>query len=128
MKKAIVIRYPYDRDIFILREEPYGLEDAFAEFNAGSSCECPEFIEAKIRSLSVGDLVWMAGVWNRCESCGWSVLSESEVMEYMTAIEDKLIELRTLEHDPTLPAWFAINDVIYKVNKARKGGRWYSKG
>ena len=128
MKKAIVIRYPYDRDICILREEPYGLEDAFAEFNAGSSCECPEFIEAKIRSLSVGDLVFLDGIWNRCESCGWSAISESEVMEYMTAIENKLIELRTLDNDPTLPPWFAINDVSYKVNKARKGGRWYSKG
>lgn len=125
--KHVIIRYPYDRDFVISRADDYGLEDAFAEFNAGSSCECPEFLEAKIRSLSVGDLVKLEGVWNRCESCGWSVLSDAEVMGYMTAIEDKLIELRTLENDPNLPAWFAINDVVYKVKVATKGGRFYSK-
>ena len=125
--KHVIIRYPYDRDFIISRADDYGLEDAFGEFNAGSSCECPEFLGARIRSLSVGDLVKVDGVWNRCESCGWSAMSDAEVMGYMTAIEDKLIELRTLENDPNLPAWFAINDVVYKVKMARKGGRFYSK-
>ena len=124
---TIIIRYPYDRDITISRDDNYGLEDAFAEFNAGSCHECPEFIEARIRSLSVGDLVKLDGIWNRCENMGWSVMSEAEVMEYMTAIESKLIELRTLENDPNLPAWFAVNDVVYKVKEAKKGGRFYSK-
>jgi len=123
----ITIRYPYDRDINIVRNDRYTLEDAFAEFNAGSSHECEEFISARIRSLSVGDLVKLNGVWSRCESVGWSVMTEAEVMEYMTAIESKLIELRTLENDPNLPAWFAINDVVYKVKVAKKGGRFYSK-
>lgn len=124
--KNVTIRYPYDLDIEIVRPDSYGLEDAFAEFNAGSNQECPEFIEARIRSLSVGDLVKMDGVWNRVESCGWSVMTEQEVMDYMTAIEDKLIELRKLENDPNLPAWFAVNDVMYKVKKARNGGCFYN--
>lgn len=125
--KNITIRYSFDRDITITRPDSYGLENAFDEFNAGSSRECPEFIAARIRSLSVGDLVKMDGVWNRCESCGWLIMTETEVMEYMTAVEDKLIELRTLENDPSLPPWFAINDVIYKIKTAVAGGRWYSK-
>ena len=125
--KDITIRYPYDRDITITRDDDYCLEDAFAEFNAGSSRECPEFTEARIRSLSVGDLVRWNGNWYICKSIGWEKMTEEEVMDYMTAIESKLIELRTLENDPNLPPWFAINDVVYKVKKSEAGGRWYYK-
>lgn len=124
--KNITIRYPYDKDINITREDDYGLEDAFAEFNAGSCHECPEFIGAKIRSFSVGDLVGMDGKWFRCESCGWKEMTEQEMMEYMTAIETRLIGLRQVENDPNLPAWFAVNDVVYN-HALRKGGRFYSQ-
>ena len=126
--KDITLRYPYDRDIIITRDDDYTLEDAFAEFNAGSSRECPEFLEARIRSLSVGDLVRWNGNWYICKSIGWEKMTEEAVMDYMTAIESKLIELRTLENDPELPPWFAINDVFYQVKKSEAGSRWYSKG
>jgi hypothetical protein len=124
--KNITIRYPFDRDIEIVRPDTYFLEDAFAEFNAGSGVECYEFRTAKIRSLSVGDLVRINGVWNRVESCGWQIMSDSEVAEYMTAIESRLIELRKVENDSNLPAWFAVNDVVYKVKEAKRGGRFYA--
>jgi hypothetical protein len=76
----------------------------------------------------VGDLVRWNGNWYICKSIGWEKMTEEEVMDYMTAIESKLIELRTLENDPELPPWFAINDVVYKVKKSEAGGRWYYKG
>ena len=125
--KTIIVRYPYDRDFVIQRPDDYGLEGVFAEFNAGSQMECPEFINGKIRSFSVGDLVYMNGWWSRCDSVGWTEISEEEMMEYMTAIETRLIELRKIENDPELPAWFAVNDVVYNVKEIRKGGRFYSK-
>jgi len=116
--KNITIRYPFDRDIEIVRPDGYGLEDAFAEFNAGSGVECYEFRTAKIRSLSVGDLVKIDGVWNRVEGCRWSRMAEWDVAEYMTAIESGLIELRAVENDPSLPVWFAVNDV-YRLKSPR---------
>jgi len=125
--KSIVVRYPYERDFVITRDDSYGKDNVFDEFNAGSNHECPEFIDGKIRSFSVGDLVKVDGQWFRCEMTGWTALTEMEMWEYMLAIETKLIELRTLEGDPDLPAWFAVNDVVYKFKEAKKGGRFYTK-
>ena len=120
--KTITIRFPFDRDITITRHDTYGLEDAFAEFNSGSGQECDEYLEAHIRSFSVGDLVKIDGVWNRCESSGWLAMGDLGVMEYMTAIETKLIELR--KDNPDLSPWFAINDVVYKIKKESRPERW----
>lgn len=107
--KTVIVRYPYERDFTLTVPDAYTIDDVFDEFNYGSGCERDEFVDAGIRSFSVGDLVHIDDCWHRCESVGWKILSDKEMWDYMTAIESKLIQKR--EVNPELPAWFAVNEV-----------------
>jgi len=65
-----------------MTDEPPGealLEHVFGWFNAGSGMECPEFYDANMRSLSVGDYVVVTKLEklfsqvsvHRCDNTGW---------------------------------------------------------
>lgn len=49
-------------------------EQLFAEWNRGSGHESREFLEQKVRSLSVGDLAELDGTYYACKPIGWQEL------------------------------------------------------
>jgi hypothetical protein len=55
------------------------LEATFAAFNGGSGRECPEFLNGKVRSLSVGDFVFVNGTPYKCMNQGWEEVSWEDV-------------------------------------------------
>ena len=55
------------------------LEATFAAFNGGSGRECPEFLNGNVRSLSVGDFVFVNGTPYKCEKVGWKEVSWADV-------------------------------------------------
>jgi len=57
------------------------LEDVFAQFNHGSGAECKEFVDNRMRSLSVGDFVQFEGQWWECKSVGWEMVKSNYVVQ-----------------------------------------------
>lgn len=55
------------------------LEATFAAFNGGSGRECPEFLNGNVRSLSVGDFVFVNGTPYKCMNQGWEEVSWADV-------------------------------------------------
>lgn len=55
------------------------LEATFAAFNGGSGRECPEFLNGNVRSLSVGDFVFVNGTPYKCMKQGWEEVSWEDV-------------------------------------------------
>jgi hypothetical protein len=106
MKKITVI-YPLEKAITIAREEDYTLENVFDEFNFGSGREATEFVDSKMRSLSVGDLVMIDGGIHRCEPVGWKRLTVVESLEYIGGIGLTYGELK--KADPKATPFYAIN-------------------
>lgn len=113
---SVVIKYPAERDFEVYMEgETHEeiLENTFAGFNHGSHQEHPTFLAAKVRSLSVNDLVCVGGFWYQCASVGWAPLTESDVIELEKAVK---------EH-PTYEvhgAWFALSEIVYEQKLAKK--------
>ena len=56
------------------------LEDVFAQFNHGSGAECKEFVDNRMRSLSVGDFVQFEGQWWECKDVGWEMVKSNYVV------------------------------------------------
>jgi hypothetical protein len=57
-----------------------GINDIFSMFNAGSGNECKDFIDQKMRSLSVGDFVQIGGQWWECKPVGWEMVKPNYVI------------------------------------------------
>ena len=55
------------------------LEATFAAFNAGSGRECDVFLNGNVRSLSVGDFVFVNGTPYKCMKVGWREVSWADV-------------------------------------------------
>lgn len=109
MKKHVTIKYPGDRFVNV---HMYGesdmeiLEMVFAGFNHGSGQEYEIFLNSKMRSLSVNDLVQVGSQWYQCQSFGWKEITEEEVAE---------LELAVIRH-PSYEehgAWFALSEIMW---------------
>lgn len=62
------------------------LERVFAEWNAGSRRECEAFVNSRVRSLSVNDIVGIDGCYYQCASAGWVQVSVGYVIELEQAV------------------------------------------
>ena len=58
----------------------FGLEDIFTQFDHGSGNECKEFVDNRMRSLSVGDFVQFEGQWWECLPSGWDMVKPNYVI------------------------------------------------
>jgi hypothetical protein len=87
------------------------LENTFAAFNHGSGRECPEFLESKMRSLSVNDLVRIGTTWYQCESIGWKEVTE----QYVDDLEKAVVEHPAYALHG---AWFALSELAWERKKA----------
>lgn len=66
------------------------LEVVFAQWNGGSNEECPQFLTARCRSLSVGDFVQIDdGPWYLCEGFGWAAVPP----EFLALRQEKVADL-----------------------------------
>ena len=82
------------------------LEDIFAYWNAGSGRECGEFIEARTRSLSVGDFVGINGKFYQCKSVGWDEVPRATVSLWCEHVEARMVETGE-------GSWQALNHLCY---------------
>ena len=112
----VVIKYPGDRNFEVsLEGDTHGeiLENAFEAFNHGSTREHPTLLASRARSLSVNDLVQIDGFWYQCQSVGWTLMEESDVIELEKAVK----EHRAYEEHG---AWFALSEVMWERRLAKK--------
>lgn len=115
MVRQIQVCYPGDKIVIFstVSEAPtqeFLLEEIFAQFNAGSGQESKEFIDARVRSLSVNDFVVIDGIGYQCQSCGWKEVSENFIAKVIEMVEDH----------PMLKvhgAWFALSDAMRILRK-----------
>ena len=119
MQTKIIVLYPAERTIVVWRDNPLNsntnmdlLEEIFAEFNAGSGRECGEFIDARVRSLSVNDFVSIEGIWYQCRGVGWEEVTKEFVNATVEKTEDGINRLNT--------AWSSLSDVMWKSNYGTK--------
>lgn len=84
------------------------LEDVFAMFNHGSGRECLQFVQARIRSLSVGDFVQIDGNWWQCKSISWEMVKPNFVIDFCCRVGAKL------EHQLG-SAWGATDSVLREL-------------
>lgn len=112
-RNRINIIYPDEAIFSFVMENDLSVEDnlerVFHEWNAGSGMECELFINSRMRSLSVNDIVVVNGEYFQCLSFGWKQVSE----EYVKQLE------RNVSSHPSRNvhgAWFALHDVMYRQN------------
>ena len=92
------------------------LEEVFANWNAGSGCEIERFLKAKVRSLSVNDIVKidnpvrMEGKYYLCESLGWTEVTK----EFVSNLEETVKSHPDFEDNGS---WFVLNDVMRLYRK-----------
>jgi hypothetical protein len=70
------------------------LHDAFERFNNGSGHEDAAYFASKLRSLSVGDVVFIDDAGYSCESSGWDVVSRFDLRILTTAEAEPVIRER----------------------------------
>ena len=87
------------------------LEMVFAQWNNGSGCESQLFINSKVRSLSVNDIVCVNGRYWQCASFGWNEVTA----DYVNELEDAVSNHPSRREG----AWFALNDVMWERNKQK---------
>ena len=82
------------------------LERVFAEWNAGSGQECKLFIDSRLRSLSVNDVVIVNGTYYQCARMGWDQISEQKFLD---------IEKSVAIHPQRFidGAWITLDRVMY---------------
>ena len=73
------ICYPGE-DLWSFDLDVQNVQDLFPMFNHGSGRECEEFLEEKMRSLSVGDFVQFDGQWWWCKSFDWEMVKPNFVI------------------------------------------------
>lgn len=91
------------------------LETVFAQFNHGSGQEHPLFLEKKVRSLSVHDLVRVDDKWYQCESVGWKLVTD----EYVDSLERLVVNHPSFKEEGP---WYVLQQVMWniKVNDRNK--------
>ena len=65
------------------------LEDVFAQFNHGSGAECKQFVDNRMRSLSVGDFVQFEGQWWECRPVGWEMVKSNYVVQVLCCLGNR---------------------------------------
>lgn len=108
---TITVNYPGDRAVVTFFERCGSvenvLEKVFAGFNHGSCSECQDFLNARIRSLSVNDFVRVDDRWYQRKSIGWEKVTD----DYVDVIEKLVVEHpQFAEHGP----WWCLNDLSYR--------------
>ena len=125
MKTEIQIIYPveYNARFFIETDNAVTdhelLERIFAEWNYGSQHESKEFINARVRSLSVNDIVWIGGRpegsllgrYYQCASIGWSEVD----VNFVNQLEAEVKNHPKMEEGG---AFFALSDIMWQRRKA----------
>jgi hypothetical protein len=116
MENKIVVIYPAEKTIVLWRDVTVKdadlLEQIFAEFNCGSGQECSEFIDARVRSLSVNDFVGIEGNWYQCRSVGWESVTREFVNDTVEMTEEGINRLNS--------AWSSLSDLMWKSNYGTK--------
>ena len=87
------------------------LEQVFAEWN-DSPLAGKMFIQARVRSLSVNDIVSVNGVFYQCKSIGWTEVSPEYVSELIKEVKSHPFRK---EHG----AWIVLNDIMYNRSKVQ---------
>tara|TARA_Y100001938_G_C7928396_1_gene348081 strand:+ start:447 stop:758 length:312 start_codon:yes stop_codon:yes gene_type:complete len=77
--KLVNICYPGE-DLWTFYLEVENLEDIFVQFNHGSGKECEDFVDQRMRSLSVGDFVQLDSQWWECRPIGWEMVKSNYVI------------------------------------------------
>jgi hypothetical protein len=114
MNHQIKVIYPAQAVIEFVLEADFPTEDilemVFARFNNGSGMEYKDFLDSRLRSLSVNDIVGVDGRLFQCQSSGWKEVDE----QYVAALEDEVRNnLWFVSHGP----WFALSEVMWKREK-----------
>ena len=87
------------------------LEQVFAEWN-DSPLAGKMFIQARVRSLSVNDIVSVNGVFYQCKSIGWTEVSPEYVSELIK-------EVKSHPFRKERGAWICLNDIMYNRSKVQ---------
>jgi hypothetical protein len=109
---AVSIIYPGERNFsFVTADEnsyENQLERIFAEWNHGSGMESKDFIDARIRSLSVNDFVGINGKWWQVASIGWRPVTK----EFIEKLE------KAIRNHPRFSegGWFALHELMREYN------------
>lgn len=125
MKTEIQIIYPgeYNTRFFMETDNAVTdhelLERIFAEWNYGSQHESKEFINARVRSLSVNDIVWIGGRpegsllgrYYQCASIGWTEVD----VNFVNQLEAEVKNHPKMEEGG---AFFALSDIMWQRRKA----------
>lgn len=90
------------------------LELVFAGFNSGSGQEWPMFLKAKIRSLSVGDFVFVGGIWYRCEGCGWKVATDDFINKWFIEFARRINS--NTHPDLRIARWTTMSDMTFEYD------------
>jgi hypothetical protein len=86
------------------------LEDVFAGWNHGSQRECKTFLNSRVRSLSVNDIVVVDGQPYQCAGMGWQPVSSSFVAD---------LESQVKSH-PLFPehgAWASLSQIMWETSR-----------
>ena len=91
MKHAVTVVYPdlyfFPYTITSKETDPAKLlERIFKEWNHGSGKECKLFIDNRVNSLSVNDIVILNDKNYLCLEAGWEVISTAEVLSIEKAV------------------------------------------
>lgn len=83
------------------------LEHIFGEWNNGSGKECSRFLQAGVRSLSVGDYVAVDGLWYRCEGIGWAEKTKDKVDKWFNTLAEVRVQrsVGMTERDEIIAKW-----------------------
>jgi hypothetical protein len=94
------------------------LERIFAEWNYGSNQESTVFRNARVRSLSVNDIVRVGSIpgdaWTRyyqCESIGWTTVN----FDYVSQLIEEVAKHPKLEEGG---AYYALSDIMWRRKQA----------
>ncbi len=79
----------FTHSILIGRNDSATLESIFAGWNNGSRQEFSFFLQQRVRSLSVGDVVALyhpnriGALWFICDSCGWMSVNATQAQSWL---------------------------------------------
>jgi hypothetical protein len=114
MKNIVSVIYPSEKTISFVHDsvDPMEaiLEHTFAMFNHGSGSESELFVNSKVHSLSVNDIVCVNGQYFQCASVGWHEVS----VDYVKQLESDV------DNHPTTKlhgSWFGLNEVMWDRRK-----------
>ena len=86
------------------------LEDMFASWNHGSQRESKDFLNRRVRSMSVNDIVVIDDQPYQCLNYGWAPVSASFVTELEQRVKDHPL---FTEHG----AWPALSQIMWESSR-----------